>query len=105
MSQKTQSDTSAEVQFDTELKEPSFYKVLIHNDDYTPMDFVVHILEDFFGRSHEEATQIMLMVHYQGAGVAGIYPKDIAETKSMQVNQYSQEHEYPLKTSVEKEDT
>jgi ATP-dependent Clp protease adaptor protein ClpS len=105
MSQKTQSDTSAEVQFDTELKEPSFYKVLIHNDDYTPMDFVVHILEDFFGRSHEEATQIMLMVHHQGAGVAGIYPKDIAETKSMQVNQYSQEHEYPLKTSVEKEDT
>lgn len=104
MSTKHQTNTDAEEQFETALKEPSFYKVLIHNDDYTPMDFVVHILEDFFDRSPEEATQIMLMVHHQGAGVAGIYPKDIAETKSLQVNQYSQENEYPLKTSTEREE-
>lgn len=104
MSTKRQTEEAFEEAFETELKEPSFYKVIIHNDDYTPMDFVVHVLEDFFDRTMEEATQIMLMVHHQGAGVAGIYPKDIAETKSLQVNQYSQENEYPLRTSTEKEE-
>ncbi|MEC9281817.1 MAG: ATP-dependent Clp protease adapter ClpS [Bdellovibrionota bacterium] len=103
MSQKTQTGTQTERALDTQIKEPSFYKVLIHNDDYTPMDFVVHVLEDFFDRSPEEATKIMLMVHHQGAGVAGIYPKDIALTKSMIVNQYSQENDHPLKTSIEKD--
>lgn len=104
MSTQKQTNEQSATDLATELKEPSFYKVLIHNDDYTPMDFVVHVLEDFFDRSHEEATQIMLMVHHKGAGIAGIYPKDIAETKSLMVNKHAQDNEYPLKTSVEKED-
>src|SRR5690606_8437160 len=104
MSTKTQNQNEKETDWQTKTKEPSFYKVIIHNDDYTPMEFVVHVLEVFFQRSLEEATQIMLMVHHQGAGVAGIYPKDIAETKSLQVNQYSQENEHPLKTSIEREE-
>ena len=69
-----------------ELKRPSMYKVILLNDDYTPMEFVVHILEIFFGMNREKATQIMLIVHTEGGAVVGIFPRDIAETKSEQVN-------------------
>jgi len=75
-----------------QLKRPPMYKVLILNDDYTPMEFVVHILESFFVLSREKATQIMLSIHTTGSGVAGIFPRDIAETKSEQVNQYAQDY-------------
>ncbi|MFK8138813.1 MAG: ATP-dependent Clp protease adapter ClpS [Bdellovibrionales bacterium] len=94
------------LEFDEKVKtsEPPMYKVIIHNDDYTPMDFVVYVLEEYFQRTEQEAHDIMLMVHHKGSGVAGIYPKDIAETKSMMVNQYSRENEHPLLTSVERED-
>ncbi len=86
---------------DPELKRPPMYKVMLLNDDYTPMEFVVHILESFFGMNREKATQIMLVVHTEGAAVVGIFPRDIAETKSEQVNHYAQEHNHPLMSTVE----
>ena len=86
---------------DPELKRPQMHKVMLLNDDYTPMEFVVHILEIFFGMNREKATQIMLVVHTEGAAVVGIYPRDIAETKSEQVNQYAQENSHPLMSTVE----
>ena len=84
-----------------ELKRPPMYKVMLLNDDYTPMEFVVHILEAFFGMNREKATQIMLVVHTEGAAVVGIFPRDIAETKSEQVNEYAQENSHPLMSTVE----
>ena len=79
-----------------ELKEPSMYKVVLLNDDYTPMEFVVNLLEKLFGLDREKATRIMLMVHTHGKGVCGIYTYEIAETKVAQVNEYSQRHQHPL---------
>ena len=84
-----------------ELKRPQMYKVILLNDDYTPMEFVVHILEKFFAMGREKATQIMLTVHTQGSAVVGIFPRDIAETKSEQVNLYAQENNHPLMSTVE----
>jgi len=86
------------------LKRPPMYKVILLNDDYTPMEFVVHVLEVFFSMEREKATQIMLAVHTQGAAVVGIFPRDIAETKSEQVNQYAQENNHPLMSTVEMTD-
>lgn len=77
-------------------KPPSMYQVIILNDDFTPMDFVVEVLEKFFSMSTEQATQVMLMVHTQGKAVCGTYSKDIAETKALQVNEYSREFQHPL---------
>ena len=84
-----------------ELKKPPLYKVVLINDDYTPMDFVVEILRVFFGMNVEKATQIMLKVHTEGKGVCGVFSKDVAETKAAQVNDYSRECEQPLLCSVE----
>jgi len=84
-----------------EVKEPSLYRVILLNDDFTPMEFVVHILEGFFSMSREKATQVMLAVHTEGKGVCGVYTKDIAETKSAQVNQYARDHEHPLVCDIE----
>ena len=86
---------------DPELKRPPMFKVILLNDDYTPMEFVVHILENFFGMNREKATQIMLVVHSEGSAVVGIFPRDIAETKSEQVNAYAQENNHPLVSTVE----
>ena len=86
------------------LKRPPMYKVILLNDDYTPMEFVVHILERFFGMNREKATQIMLTVHTEGAATVGIFPRDIAETKSEQVNLYAQENNHPLMSMVEMTD-
>lgn len=83
------------------LKPPPMYQVIVHNDDFTPMEFVVHILELFFHANRELATQIMLTVHTKGKGVCGVYPKDIAETKAMQVNQYAKDNEHPLLCDIE----
>ena len=83
------------------LEKPPLYKVVLINDDYTPMDFVVEILRVFFGMNIEKATQIMLKVHTEGKGVCGVYTKDVAETKATQVNDYSKECEQPLLCSVE----
>ena len=86
------------------LKKPPMYKVILLNDDYTPMEFVVHVLEAFFGMNREKATQVMLAVHTQGSAVVGIFPRDIAETKSEQLNQYAQENQHPLVSRVEMTD-
>lgn len=83
------------------LKKPPMYKVVLINDDYTPMEFVVHILEAFFGMNREQATHIMLNVHTKGKGVCGVYPRDIAETKVTQVNEYSRQNEHPLLCTME----
>ncbi len=84
------------------LQEPSLYHVVLLNDDYTPMEFVVIVLEQFFGMNREKATRIMLNVHTKGKGVCGTYTRDIAETKTAQVNQYSREHNHPLLCVMEK---
>ena len=87
-----------------ELARPPRYKVLILNDDYTPMEFVVHVLETFFAMNREKATQVMLAVHTTGSAVCGIFPRDLAETKSEQVNEYARENEHPLMSTVEMTD-
>ncbi|MCM2323436.1 MAG: ATP-dependent Clp protease adapter ClpS [Oligoflexia bacterium] len=84
-----------------ELKEPPKYAVLLHNDDYTTMEFVTEVLQAFFKKSQAEAVQIMLRVHQQGRGVAGIYGRDIAETKAVQVNEYARARGYPLLCTAE----
>lgn len=84
-----------------QLKRPPLYKVILLNDDFTPMDFVVEILTDFFNMSVEKATQVMLQVHTQGVGVCGTYTKDVAETKVHIVNEYSREHHHPLMCAME----
>ncbi len=86
------------------LKKPPMYKVILLNDDYTPMEFVIHVLETFFDMNREKATQVMLAVHTQGSAVVGIFPRDIAETKSEQLNQYAQENQHPLVSRVEMTD-
>jgi ATP-dependent Clp protease adaptor protein ClpS len=86
----------------TKVKEPPLYKVLLHNDDYTSMEFVVLLLEKVFNKTTAEATRIMLNVHQQGIGVAGVYHKEIAETKMAIVHDLAQKNEYPLRCSMEK---
>jgi len=83
-------------------KTPSFYKVLILNDDFTPRDFVVHVLKRFFRKDENEATRLMLEVHHRGVGIAGVFTFEIAETKVYQVNEYSRQHHHPLKCVAEK---
>jgi ATP-dependent Clp protease adaptor protein ClpS len=83
------------------LKRPPLYKVILLNDDFTPMDFVVQVLMQFFGMSEEKATQVMLHVHTRGVGVCGVFSKDIAETKVKQVNGYARQHQHPLLCTME----
>jgi len=83
------------------LKEPAMYKVVLLNDDYTPMEFVVTLLEKLFGMDREKATRVMLHVHSYGKGVCGIFTYEIAETKIAQVNEYSERHQHPLLCSME----
>ncbi|PPC81401.1 MAG: ATP-dependent Clp protease adapter ClpS [Methylotenera sp.] len=82
-------------------KLPPMFKVLLLNDDYTPMEFVVEVIERFFNKSREQATQIMLKVHTEGAGICGIYPQDIAETKMNQVVSYARQSQHPLQCITE----
>ena len=82
---------------------PSLYKVLILNDDYTPMEFVVHVLERFFNKGREEATRIMLHVHHKGVGICGVYTYEVAETKVTQVMDFARQHGHPLQCTMEKE--
>jgi ATP-dependent Clp protease adaptor protein ClpS len=84
-----------------ELKKPPLFKVVLINDDYTPMEFVVEVLETYFRMNREQATHVMLAVHTQGKGVCGIFTRDIAETKAAQVNQYARENEHPLLCEIE----
>ncbi len=84
-------------------KKPSMYKVLLLNDDYTPMEFVVHILERFFSKNRQEATDIMLHVHRRGVGICGIFTYEVAETKVAQVMDFARANEQPLQCTMEKE--
>lgn len=83
------------------VKRPPSYRVIMLNDDFTPMEFVVHVLQRFFGKDLETATHIMLTVHTRGKAVCGVFPRDIAETKAAEVNSYSRENQHPLLCEVE----
>jgi ATP-dependent Clp protease adaptor protein ClpS len=84
-------------------KKPAMYKVLLLNDDYTPMEFVVLVLERFFNKSTEDATRIMLHVHQKGVGICGVYTFEVAETKVTQVMDFARKHQHPLQCTLEKE--
>ncbi len=86
------------------LEKPPMYKVILLNDDYTPMEFVVHVLETIFGIETERAIQLMLAVHTLGSATVAIYPREIAETKSERVNAYAHENNHPLLSKIEKTD-
>ena len=86
-----------------QAKRPNLYRVLILNDDYTPMEFVVHVLERFFSKPREEAVQIMLHVHRHGVGICGVYTFEVAETKVAQVIELARRHQHPLQCTMEKE--
>lgn len=97
------SSTDVIVKTKPKTKTPSMYKVLMLNDDYTPMEFVVHVLEKFFGKNRADATRIMLHVHQRGVGVCGIFTYEVAETKVTQVIDYARRHQHPLQCTLEKE--
>ena len=84
-------------------KKPSLYKVLLLNDDYTPMEFVIHVLEKFFNKGREDATRIMLHVHHKGVGICGVYTYEVAETKVTQVVDFARQNGHPLQCTMEKE--
>jgi ATP-dependent Clp protease adaptor protein ClpS len=100
-----ESDTNIGVVERTKPKtrKPSMYKVIMLNDDYTPMEFVILVLERFFNKSHEEATNIMLHVHQKGVGICGVFTYEVAETKVTQVMDLAQQQEHPLQCTLEKE--
>ena len=100
MATRRQSDSVLEVER-SKTKPPPLFKVLLLNDDYTPMDFVVVVLQKFFGMSREQATRIMLKVHREGVGICGVFPQDVAATKVEQVTSYAREHQHPLACVME----
>ncbi|MFO0294489.1 MAG: ATP-dependent Clp protease adapter ClpS [Rhodospirillales bacterium] len=95
--------TGGALQTQTRTRKPSMYKVLMLNDDYTPMEFVVHVLERFFSKNREEATQIMLHVHRRGVGVCGVFTYEVAETKVNQVTEFARRNQHPLRCTLEKD--
>ena len=95
---------SAVLEKEPELKEPPLYQVILINDDYTPMEFVVYVLQVFFGFDGDKAQQIMLAVHTHGKGVCGIFTKEVAETKSAQVNNFAKENGHPLLSDIDEVD-
>lgn len=99
--EKTRDDGLAVQEAKPKLKRPPLYSVVLLNDDFTPMEFVVHVLERFFGMERERAVRVMLQVHTQGKGVCGVYSREIAETKVAQVNDYSRENNHPLLCTME----
>jgi ATP-dependent Clp protease adaptor protein ClpS len=94
--------TGVVTQTRAKTKKPSMYRVLLLNDDFTPMEFVVHVLERFFHKNREEATRIMLHVHRTGVGICGVYPFDVAETKVTLVIDFARRNEHPLQATLEK---
>ena len=97
------SDTGLAVKPKTKTRKPSMYRVLMLNDDYTPMEFVIHILERFFRKNRDEATKIMLNIHRRGVGLCGVFPHDVAETKVTQVMDFARKHQHPLQCTLERE--
>ena len=97
------SDTILKSKPKSKTDKPPLYKVLLLNDDYTPMEFVVYVLQQFFGRSNTEATNIMMNVHQRGVGVCGVYSFEVAESKAQKTMQYARQNEHPLQLQLEKE--
>ena len=100
MATRRQTDSVLEAER-SKVKPPPLYKVLLLNDDYTPMDFVVVVLQRFFSMNREQATRIMLKVHREGAGICGVYPKDVAASKVEQVSAFARQHQHPLACVME----
>ncbi|MFP7570888.1 ATP-dependent Clp protease adapter ClpS [Marivita sp. S2033] len=98
-----ENDTGVVVETRAKTKRPPLYKVMLLNDDYTPMEFVVHVLERFFGMNHAQAFEIMLTVHKKGLAVVGVFTHEIAETKVGQVMDFARRHQHPLQCTMEKE--
>ncbi len=96
-------DTGVVLKTREKTKKPAMYKVLMLNDDYTPMEFVVHVLERFFNKSHQQATDIMLQVHQRGVGVCGVFTYEVAETKVAQTMDLARQHQHPLQCTIEKD--
>ena len=96
--------TGVAVKSRARTKKPAMYKVLMLNDDYTPMEFVVHVLERYFQKRIEEATRIMLHVHQKGVGICGVFTYEVAETKVNQVMDFAGQHQHPLQCTIEKDD-
>ncbi len=103
MSDQHEDETSVIVKTRPKTKRPPLYKVLLLNDDYTPMEFVVTVLERFFGMNHAQAFDIMLTVHKRGVAVVGVFSHEIAETKVAQVMDFARRHQHPLQCTMEKE--
>ena len=101
-SEDFESNTSSLAELEEpKLKKPSLYRVILLNDNYTPMEFVIYVLQTFFSYDKEKATQIMLAVHTKGKGVWGIYTKEVAETKSNKINSFAKQNEHPLVSDIE----
>src|SRR5262245_44622799 len=100
---ESENDIATETEENVQVEEPQMYKVLLLNDDYTPMDFVTWLLQTVFHKPIEESIQIMLQVHRQGSGLCGIYPYEVARTKVKQVQEVSKKHEHPLQCIMEAE--
>jgi ATP-dependent Clp protease adaptor protein ClpS len=98
-----ENSTGVVVKTKPRTRKPSLYKVLMLNDDYTPMEFVVHVLERFFAKNRDEATRIMMHVHRRGVGICGVYTYEVAETKVTQVMDFARQHQHPLQCTLEKE--
>lgn len=101
--EKIQSDENVAEKERQETKEPDLYRVILLNDDYTTMEFVIYVLETVFHKPPAEATRIMLNVHKKGAGLCGVYTREIAETKATQVHEMAAENQFPLKCTLERE--
>ncbi|MBL29275.1 MAG: ATP-dependent Clp protease adapter ClpS [Rhodospirillaceae bacterium] len=99
---QNQNGTGVVTQSKPKAKKPSMYKVLMLNDDYTPMEFVVYVLERFFHKNREDATRIMLHVHQRGVGICGVYSYEVAETKVTQVTDFARQNQHPLQCTLEK---
>lgn len=96
-------DTGVVIKTRPKTKRPSMYKVLMLNDDFTPMEFVIHVLKRFFAKDHDEATRIMLHVHQRGVGICGVYTYEVAETKVTQVVDLARQNQHPLQCTIEKD--
>ena len=96
-------DTGLALKSRPKTKKPAMYKVLMLNDDYTPMEFVIHVLERFFGKSSDEATRIMLHVHQRGVGICGVFTHELAETKATQVMDLARQNDHPLQCTIERD--
>lgn len=100
---KLNEEHDGELDLREKLQKPSLYKVILLNDDFTPMDFVIYVLKSFFNKTDDEAHDIMMQVHKDGAGIAGVYSFEVAEMKSAQVNMLAKDNQHPLKSVIEKE--